>query len=240
MTYIAVGLIALAGCTIQASCGIGYAMVVMALMPLLIPFKTVAVLEIITVFPFVVYMVIRLRRHIRLPMVLWPFAASLITSPLGVKALSMSGDSLLRRALGLVLIILAAHFLLTQRRQKPFRATPQKGLAAGALSGFCAGMLNIGGPPLAGYMLAASRGKEEYNASMQLYFVFSSVYIFGVHLISGNVNGEVLSLCLPAFAGVAAGTWLGAKLFSRLPLERIRQGVYGLMSLIGLYLLIRG
>lgn len=240
MIHVAVGLIALAGCTIQASCGIGYAMLVMALTPLLVPFKIASVLQIITGFPFVVYMAVRLRRHIRLPMILWPFAASLVTSPLGVKALSMSGDSLLRRALGLLLILLAVHFLWQARRQKPFRATPLGGLAAGALSGFCAGMLSIGGPPLAGYMLAASRSKEEYNASIQLYFVFSGAYIFILHLISGNVNAEVLALCPPAFAGVAAGTWLGMKLFPRLPLGRIRQGVYGLMSLIGLYLLIHG
>lgn len=240
MTYVAVALITLLGCTAQTSCGIGYAMVVMALMPLLIPFKTVAVLQILTVFPLVVYMAVRLRRHIRFSLILWPLAASLITSPLGVKALTLSSDSLLRRALGLLLVLLTVRFLWSLKRQKPVRATLVSGLASGALSGFCAGMLNIGGPPLAAYMLAASRSKEEYNASIQLYFAFSSVYIFLMHVIAGNVNSEVLSLCLPAFLGVAAGAWLGMKLFARLPLERIRQGVYGLMGLIGLYLLIRG
>ncbi len=239
MDYVAIGGIALVGCFLQSACGIGYAMLFMGLAPLIIPFKVASVLEVLTAFAFVLYLAIRLRRHIRPRLIVWPLIASTITSTLGVALLSVAGDAWLRRAVGVALLLAAAVFFGFSARHK-LRATPLSGLIVGAISGFTGGLVNIGGPPMAIYLLAVADTKEEYNASIQCYFVLTTVYIFAMHLLHGNVTAQVWQYSIPAFAGVALGSYFGLKMFHRLPVARIKQGVYLLMAVIGVMLVIRG
>ena len=239
MTYWAVAGIALLGSFVQAASGFGYALICMALFPLLLPFRTASIIEVVTAFVLVVYIAVRLRKSINFKLLLWPSLAAMCVSTFGVFALMASTETLLRRILGGALICLSLyfHFFSSKLRLKPTRTS---GIIAGMISGFCGGLLNIGGPPMVAYFLSVTDDKQEYNATLQCYFTITTLYIFLLHFIMGNVTGEILQLSGAALVGLGLGTLAGMRLFRRLSMSHIRKCVCVFMSIAGIYFIIIG
>ena len=100
--------------------------------------------------------------------------------------------------------------------------------------------MSIGGPPMVAYYLAATRSKEEYNATLQAYFVLSTTYIFLTHVFMGHVTGQILGWGVWALLGLAAGTFCGLKLFDRLSAAGLKKLVCGFMAVVGIYLTVTG
>lgn len=239
MKFIFVAVIAAAGSFAQSISGFGFAIIVMAIWPLVITFQSAVLVEVITAFIMVLYITVKLVKHINFKLLFYPLIASFISSTLGIAALMASNENLLRRIFGGLLILLAAYFLIYSDKVR-IRPTIINGLIAGGLSGFFAGLLSIGGPPISAYLLSASEDKMEYNATMQFYFALTSVYIFAVHLLLGNITGEVINYSLAGLAGVAVGTTTGLRLFKKLSLDVIRKIVSSFMIVVGLIMIIKG
>lgn len=239
MDLLFVAVIAIAGSFTQSLSGFGFAIIAMALWPLVIPFHSAVLVEVITAFVMVAYISLKLFKYINFKLLVYPLITSFITSTFGIVTLMASAEHLLRRILGGVLIVLAAYFLLYSHKVK-IKPTIINGLIAGGISGFFAGLLSIGGPPIAAYFLSVTDDKMEYNATMQFYFVLSSVYIFVIHLLLGNMTREVIKYSFAGIAGVAVGTIAGLRLFKKLSLEMIKKIVYIFMMIVGLFMLIKG
>lgn len=239
MTYALAAIVAAAGSFIQSAGGFGYAIVCMALWPLFLPFRVAAVMEVMTAFVMVVYIACRMWRHINWRLLLWPLLSSVCASTVGVMTLMASTESAMRRILGVALTLLSCYFIFAGGRVK-LRPTRLNGILAGLVSGFFGGLFNIGGPPMVAYFISVTDDKNEYNATLQCYFVFTTIYIFIMHLILGNVTGEVLRFSAAALLGVFAGTACGMAVFRRLPLGQIKKFVYAFMAAAGAYLFITG
>ncbi len=239
MNYLFVALVAFAGSTIQAASGFGYAILCMSLWPLLLPFRTASIIEALTAFAMVVSITVRLRKSINFKLLLWPALASMLASTFGVFALMSSTEALLRRVLGVALVLLSIYFVFFSGRLR-LKPTWYSGVIAGAISGFCGGMFNIGGPPMVAYFLSVTDDKLEYNATLQAFFCLTTSYIFIAHLVMGNVTAEVMQLSAAALAGVAGGTGLGFLLFRRLSMEGIRKFVYVFTAVAGISLVVTG
>ncbi|NMA67107.1 MAG: sulfite exporter TauE/SafE family protein [Clostridiaceae bacterium] len=239
MDLIFVVIIAIAGSFTQSLSGFGFAIIAMALWPLVIPFHTAVLVELITAFVMVLYISIKLFKYINFRLLIYPLITTVITSTLGVATLMASTETLMRRVLGGVLAILAVYFYKYSDKVK-LKPTIMNGLIAGGLSGFLAGLLSIGGPPIVAYFLSVTDDKMEYNATLQFYFVLSCSYIFIVHLIMGNVTLEVMQYSFLGLIGVAVGTTAGLRLFKKLSLKTIKKIVYVFMMIAGLYMLIKG
>jgi len=230
---------ALAGSFIQTVSGFGYAIIVMSILPMLVPFQTAAIIELITAAFMSLAIAFNYRRHIRWKLVFWPLLSNVVAAQLGVMIQTESSEQTLRRILGAVLILLAVYFIFFSKKFH-LPGTPEVGLAAGFVGGLCGGMMSIGGPPMVVYYLAATDSKEEYNATMQTFFVLTCLNVFITHLVMGHMTGAVLRFGVWALAGVGLGTLLGLKLFDRLSGPALKKLVYAFMSCTGLYLLIFG
>jgi uncharacterized membrane protein YfcA len=239
MTLLWVALIALLGSLLQSSTGFGFAIVSMALWPFFIPFKSAAVVTVIASFLMVLYISVKLRRHINFRLMIFPVVASTLTGIAGVFILMVSAESLLRRVLGAALFLMAVYSSFSSKKIR-IKSTPAKGLLAGAVSGFMGGLLNIGGPPMVAYYISVCDDKMEYNATLQCFFMLSSFSILGTHLAMGNFSGNIMKDCIAATIGILIGTVAGMHLFKKLPLRWIKKAVFLLMSVFGLFLLIFG
>ena len=229
--------IAMLGSFMQSTAGFGYAVICMALMPLIIPFRSAVVIEVFTAFVLVLIIAIKLRKHINFRLILWPALSAILVSNLGIFTLMISNERNLRVILGLVLVILSFYFIFWggNIRVKPNVFT---GLAAGALSGFFGGLLGIGGPPMAAYLLSTTDDKMEYSATLQCFFVVVNIYIMSTHIFLGNVNIHEIMLGGAAILGLGVGIFLGIKVFRRLSIVNIRKFVYVFMAVAGVYLVI--
>lgn len=106
-----------------------------------------------------------------------------------------------------VILLTGARFRLRQRR-----ATS---VATGVASGFLAGSVGLGGPPLTVYLAGLDLGKVRYRATMSTYFTVLNVVLVPAQVVvSGSFHIVLWSLwLLPA---VVVGAWLGERLFVRL------------------------
>lgn len=230
-------LVTLLGSFIQSSSGFGYAIICMSFLPMIMPFVTASVLEVLTAFFMVAYLAFRLWRHIDWNLLLPPLLASSVFSFLGVSTLMSLSDIVLKRLLGAALLALAFYFVALYKRFR-MKGSLVSGIAAGVIGGFMGGLFNIGGPPMVAYFLSASDDKQRYNATLQAFFFSNTILISLIHLFRGNVTPAMLPLGLAALGGTAAGTFSGFLLFKKLSLPGIRKFVWLFMAIAGLMLIV--
>ena len=231
LTLALTALISLAGSFVQAATGFGYAVTVMALWPLFLPYKTALVVELLAAMALSLAIALRYRRFINWRQLIAPCAASFFTNWLGLQIMAGSPETVLRRLLGAALMALAAYFIFFSEKFR-VRPTLAAGLIAGGVAGLTAGMFSIGGPPIVVYYLAAFEDKKEYTATTQMYFILTSLWLVAQHLWMGNVDALAVQCTGAALAGLAV--------FRALPLEKIKRLVYAFMLAMGAYILIAG
>lgn len=185
--YILTALVAFAGSFVQSSSGFGYAIICMAIWPMFMPFYTASILEAIAAFFMVIYIAVRLWKFIDWKLLLPPVIMATVTSFLGVNTLMALDEDVLSKIMGTVLLILAVYFIFFSSKVH-LKASLVSGLAAGAISGFCGGLFNIGGPPMVAYFLSVTDDKEKYNATLQM-FLQSIRSVFSDSCISGSCIG---------------------------------------------------
>ena len=229
MIYILTALVALAGSCVQSSSGFGYAIICMAIWPMFMPFYTASILEAIAAFFMVIYIAVKLWKFIDWKLLLPPVIMATVTSLLGVNTLMALDEA--------VFLVLAVYFIFFSSKVH-LKAGLVSGLAAGAVSGFCGGLFNIGGPPMVAYFLSVTDDKEKYNATLQMFFTINTVSVFLIHVFQGHVSGAMLPLVGAALAGTAVGTAVGMFLFRRLTMTGIKKVVYIFMMCAGSYLLL--
>ena len=188
-------------------------------------------------FFMVIYIAVRLWKFIDWKLLLPPVIMATVTSFLGVNTLMALDEDVLSKIMGTVLLILAVYFIFFSSKVH-LKASLVSGLAAGAISGFCGGLFNIGGPPMVAYFLSVTDDKEKYNATLQMFFTINTISIFLIHVFQGHVSGSMLPLVGAALAGTAVGTAGGMFLFRRLTMAGIKKTVYIFMICAGSYLLL--
>ncbi|MGI6125008.1 MAG: TSUP family transporter [Acetivibrionales bacterium] len=232
-------IIAAIGSFIQSASGFGYAILAMSLWPLVIPFQSAVLVEITTALVMVAYISFKLHKHIRFKLMIYPLIASFITSSIGIATLMSSTETFLRRILGGVLIIMAIYFIFYSEKLK-IKPTRINGIIAGAVGGLLSGLLGMGGPPVAAYFLSVTDNKMEYNATLQFYFLICAIYTFGIHLVIGNITGEIIKYSIIGIVGVGIGTTTGLILFKKLSVDIIKKALCIFIMIVGFSMLIKG
>ncbi len=232
-------LIAAAASLVQSSTGFGFSILAMSLWPLVMPYKTAASVTAFSSVTMILFITWKLRRHINFKGMLYPLISSTVTSLIGVYVMVRASDAVMLRALGLLLVLLSVYFIFYGSRIS-IAQTPRNGLIAGAVSGLCSGLFNLGGPPMVIYCLSSAADKNEYSATLQFYFAINGSIVILLHLLAGNIDLQIMQFSAMSLVGVAAGTLGGYALFQKISLLWIRRLVYGFMLLFGLYLLIWG
>ena len=224
---------------IQTSAGFGFSMVALSLMTFSLPILTSSVIIILSMVPLTLFMTLRNAKKINWKISIIPFISAIITTQIGIRLLMISDNTFLLRLLGAILIIISLFSIFSNSNRKIMPTMPVQ-IIFGTLSGLLSGLFNIGGPPMAIYMFAAAADKEEYNSTLQMFFLATAIIAVISHLIYGNITKEVLSYIPYAYIGVALGTSLGLAFFKRLSSEKIKKLVYGVMMVMGCVVLIRG
>ena len=161
----------------------------------------------------------------------------LIVSWFAVQFVSMAGDGLLKRILGIVLILASIWFFFFNDKVS-IRSTLPIQIGMGTLSGVMGGLFGMQGPPAVLYFLASTQRKEEYMALAQTYFLAGNCMMTLYRAQSGFLTEAVLTGWLLGLAAVLAGTWLGGIVFRRLSVTLLRRIIYAYMGLSGLVALL--
>ena len=169
---------------------------------------------------------------------LWPILLTfIIVSTIAIFALTRIEDHILRRILGVALILISIYFMLFSQRIK-LPTTKKVQVGAGTLSGLMGGFFGMQGPPAVLYFIQSEPMKEHYMAMAQTYFLIGNLMMTGVRAYNGFFTETVAVDYLYGLGGVIIGTMLGAYVFKHISNRIFRYIVYAYICISGVIILI--
>jgi uncharacterized membrane protein YfcA len=224
---------------VQASTGFGYAIIAMFLMPQLLPFWQCSMISAFVIIVIAVQMTFTLRKHIRLKKVLWPMACCLATTWLGIWLIQILDESVLRKIMGVFLILLAVYFYLTKKYHVTLKESVFNGMLTGLLTGLSTGMFNIVGPFLTLYYYDNFDSSLEFKANIELSFLIAGVFSLGLNLFYNPMDlFLVQNMIASGLAAVLAGI-AGLKLFYKVDKEKLKYIILAILPIMGIIQLIK-
>lgn len=176
------------------------------------------------------------RKKVRWRRIVLPLAAYLVISTLTVYFAKGLSNNIMKLLLGALLFGLSVYFL-GLKQHLTIRPTRTNALTAGAIGGVMSALFSIGGPPMSLYYSFVFDDKEEYLGTIQTYFMLTNTYILFLRYRNGLMTPEVFRLSSVAVAGMILGTWLGKKVFDRIPAETVRRLIYIMMAVSGIVMI---
>ena len=223
---------------VQRTTGFGFGIFIMTLLPFMMPSygeaTTLSGLLALTTSSFIAY---RYRRYItwqRLIPILLTFIA---VSGAAICFLNRIHDDILRRILGIVLILTALYFSFFSGRIKMKTTLPYQ-IGAGTLSGLMGGFFGMQGPPAVLYFVSSEPDKNQYMAMAQTYFVIGNAMMTIVRASNGFLTAAVWEKYIPCLAAIVIGTAAGTWAFKRIPSKIFPYIVYSYIGISGLLILL--
>jgi hypothetical protein len=134
------------------------------------------------------------------------------------------------------IIIFANYSLISPSFTMPDRNSVL--VVGGALSGFTAGLIGLGGAIRSMFLVSAKIEKEVYIATSAAIAVVVDVSRISVYLASGSLDAEYHWYIVPLIAIAFTGTRVGIRLLKQLPSQVIKRAVLALLLLVGLKMLL--
>ena len=223
---------------IQRVSGFGFGIFIMTVLPLVMPsYGEATTLSGLLASVTRVVIVVRTWRHIHWPHLIPILITFLVVSYFAVGIVSHVDDVLLRRILGVVLILAAVWFAFLKDRFRLPTTLPVQ-ISMGTISGMMGGLFAMQGPPAVLYFVSTNSTKEAYIAMAQTYFLVGNVMMTLFRAHQGFVTTTVIDTWLCAIPAVLLGTWIGSLLFRRISLPHLRTIIYLYMALSGIWELI--
>ncbi len=153
-------------------------------------------------------------------------AAVVVTTPLGLYALSLTGKDVARLVIALIALSAFVAILLPRRGE----GVPGK-LATGSvgvLSGLMTGYAGMPGPPVVPYYAGRTLPRPTIKASMQLIFTIAASAGLASATWLGILRWELLAFALAMLPMIIAGNRLGARVSGRVS-DPVWRGFVGLV-----------
>ncbi len=183
------------------------------------------------------YNAVKYRKKIPFRVILPLIFTALIIIPVGVHFSIVLPVAILRRILGIVLILLSIFFLFFHQsiRIKP---TLGSSLLAGGIGGALNGLFSTGGPPIVIYLTQAVTDNIVYFAGIQFYFSVTNIYATVVRLINGVLTWELLYYAAIGFLGCITGDFIGRGVFHKMNAETLKRTIYIGMIISGIIMIL--
>lgn len=237
-TALALFVISFAGAFLQTNIGFGFPIIAMIFISALFPFSTAVAICQVVAMASTIYLTIAYRKYIDWRMMLPVLSVSLITGIVVTMTSRQLAQRTLELILGVALVIISLYSVINSDRMR-LKATVRSGALMGLIAGIGNGLFGMGGPPVAVYMLSASREKERYMGTIQCYFLISNASTISVRVLHGDIAMSHLPSIIFGWAGILIGTWAGMRLFARIPQNLLRKLVYAFVGVAGITIILR-
>lgn len=230
--------LALCASFVQRTIGFGFGILMMTMLPLLMPSygEATALSGILAMFTSA-SATFAMRRFISWKRMLPVLGVFLIVSTGSIFLLHGINDRIIMVILGIVLILTSLYFILLSGRVH-IRPTLPAQIGTGILSGLMGGFFAMQGPPAVLYFLSSEKDKEHYLAMISAYLLIGNLTTTVVRYANGFLTRDVGVGILWGIAGVAAGAFLGAKAFRRIPHKVFDYIVYAYIAFSGVIILL--
>ncbi len=218
---------------VQGVSGFAFGMIVLIVLPYLFSYTTALALTSMMTVVLLLYNSFLYRKYCAwkwIPLGLAAFAGGDIC---GVLVLRAVGDAPVWYILmGIMLIFMAAYLWWGQKRVT-FTATNRNWVIFACTSGFVVGAFIVGLPILATFFLQATKSKEEYLGTMQMFSLFTVGFDTIVRVANGMVTAEVLTFTAISLVFIIAGLLVAHYLVQKMNADMLRKVVCVVMAVNG-------
>lgn len=223
---------------IQRVTGFGYGIVFMTVCPYLMPsYGEATALSGLLALVCAIVTGFRVFKCIPWKKLIPILCAFLVVSFFAVLMVRHVDNAVLKKVLGVILILVSIYFFFTNGRLTIKPTVPVQ-LGMGTLSGMMGGLFGMQGPPAVLYFISCSERKEEYMALTQWYFIIGNIFMTFCRAGNGFVTATVSKAWLVGVPAVLLGIYVGSLVYRRLPLDIIRKIVYIFIGVSGVVALI--
>lgn len=219
---------------VQRTTGFGFGIFIMTLLPFLMPSyaeaTTLSGLLALTTSALIAF---RMRAYITWKRLLPILLTFIIVSAAAICLLNRIHDSILRKILGVVLVLTGLYFAFLKEKIRLKTTLPYQ-VGAGAISGIMGGFFGMQGPPAVLYFISSEPDKNHYMAMAQTYFLIGNSMMTIVRASNGFLTAAVgrnYAFCL---GGVIIGTLLGSWAFRHIPAKIFPYIVYSYIGVSGI------
>lgn len=236
MELILLFLIGLLSAFLQSAIGFGAAIMMVNILPLFIePGSAVAVTQ-VTCIIFPLYILVRKWRNVRMDVLLPLLVPSLICTVIATRISIGFDTSIMKILLGALFVLLSLYFMFLSEKIS-VKPTKLNGAVMGAVSGVLGGMFVAGGPPAVLYLAPALEEKDEYVATIQVYFLALNLLSFLTRVLSSAVNTLDMKRATIATAGAIIGAFIALRCTKNMKGTLLRRFIYTFVGINGVVMI---
>jgi uncharacterized protein len=223
-------IMAIGGLT-QGATGFGFGLVSLVLLSLVMDVKDASIMLAIAGFAINASIFLRLKKYFKKERMMPAVVGGVIGAPLGVCFLLNTNQELIRRTLGVVLILVVIQRLvpyLAKKRWHPFYIGIPCGLFSGALSG----AFGTGGPPAVAYTASQDLERHRYVVSIQAILGVGAISRIISLGIGGALTEKVIIDSIAGGVFAIIGAAIGVSILKRLSKELLKKLITGLLLVL--------
>ena len=158
---------------------------------------------------------------------------------MGVSLLTTLPDDVLRRILGLFIVLITAYKLGSDRLSaQAYRPRRWHGWLAGWGSGFSSALANAGAPPITAYLLLRRIAPVPFVATTVVFFLAINLFKLPIFVAADVVDGPRLLRSLWTLPLIPVGVWLGKELLRHIDQKKFEWLMLALLVWAGVSLLV--
>ncbi len=241
LSLIAAAAIALLAMTVRGLTGFGSALIMMPLLLMILAPRLALVSDAIVEVVIGVSLLYQVRRFTRLDYLKLMLPLSLLGVVAGSAALLQFEGDLVKRSLGVVVMLFALRQILALRGPAASRTRWPRawGYAAGLTSGVLGALFGTSGPPVVIFLENQIDSGAMLRGTLIAFFAALDTLRLGSYGLGGLLTPEALLTGAVMLPTAFVGTWIGTHAHLRVNERVFRVLVGGLLLLAGLLLVIR-
>lgn len=238
-TSLVAGLILFSG-FFQGALGFGYAIIALTTLPFILVPQAAHVVVSLSGIPVMAMAAWTTREGADWPLTGRAILGGVIAMPIGLLLFSQMSAAVLIRGTGVAILVLMTLELVRRPNSDTTETKPTSAFLAGLVSGFLAGAVSIGGPPIVAYAL-----KQHWSPLKTKAFITRCLLVIasakGIALTAGNFVTQTIALQATVAAVVAVtGVYIGAWASRRLEAASYRKLVAVILIAISCWWLWKG
>jgi uncharacterized membrane protein YfcA len=235
-TSLAVAILFL-GTLVRSSLGFGEALIAVPLLALLMPVKQAAPVAVLVSVTIAAVVLLQDWRKVHFRSAGWLIFSTMFGIPLGLALLRFLPEAAVKAVLGIVIAGFSVHAL--RNRHKHVLTDDRLAWVFGFQAGVLGGAYGMNGPPLAIYGSLRRWKPEYFRATLQAYFLPSSLVGMAGYWLAGLWTAEVTRLYVVSLPAVVLAVVAGRVVNRRMHPERFTAYVYMGLIAIGVVLLVQ-
>ena len=178
-----------------------------------------------------ILMTYKYHTFLHLKKVILPYALFMIVCSTSILLSTLVNSTLLKKCLGLFLIILSVYYLFFNKIQNSSKSFD---IFCIIISALCDGLFGIGGPLMVIYFKNRTNSIQEYLGNIHLFFLINCIYNTCLRAYKGILLSKHIPYILIGMLGIMVGSLIAKKLINCIDEKTVNRITYILIGISGI------